>query len=65
MPDIVRLPVLPKPAQPMPFPVGSLVRLIACPIGQPVRVEGMRHGRVVVFFPDIAYTGKYKPEKRR
>ena len=58
-------PVLPvlcsKPVVAPPFAVGSWLSLLSCPSAPPGQVQGMRHGRVVVRWGDLGYTGRHKP----
>jgi hypothetical protein len=57
------LPVLRTAPPPQPqYPVGTRVRLAACPSGEPGVVRGTHRGKVHVFWSDLHIIGRHKAE---
>jgi hypothetical protein len=58
----ITLPVLHVPQPPpLPFPVGTTVRLKCCPDAPPGRVQGVaRSGKVLVAWHDLNITTRHK-----
>jgi hypothetical protein len=61
----IKLPILRSPqppAKPSPLAPGSLVQLRNCP-GEPGIVREMRRSKVLVWWPDLHYLGRHRPDE--
>jgi hypothetical protein len=59
----VFLPILRTAPPPQPqFPVGTRVRLAACPHAEPGVVRGTHRGKVQVWWADLRIIGRHRAE---